>query len=207
MTTTQSIANTLKTMFARYGIPGVLRSDNSPQFRSQEFAEKYQIKHVTSSPHFPASNGQAERAWQTVNKLLKYSDDPFLALLAYRATPLPWCGRLPAELLMGRNIRSTLPMPTSTLVPKWPYNQEFQRSDERFKKHQKTNYDRRHRVRDLPEIPDNTDVWITTGGEPIAGWTVTTADTPRLYIVQTPTGEMRRNRSRLNIAPPTTANN
>ena len=94
---------------------------------------------------------------------------------------------------MGTNIRSTLPMPTSTLVPKWSYIPEFQQADERFKKQQKTDYDRRHRVRDLPEIPDNTDVWITTGGQPIAGRTITSADTPRSYIVQTPTGETRRN--------------
>ena len=205
-TTTQSVTDTLKTMFARYGIPEVLRSDNGPQFNSQEFtqfAEKYNFKHVTSSPHFPASNGQAERAVKTVKKLLKNSKDPFLALLAYRATPLPWCGRSPSELLMGRKIRTTLPMPTSTLVPEWPYLKEFQQADEKFKKQQKTDYDRRHRVRNLPEIPDNTDVWVTTGGHPIAGRTVTFANTPRSYVVQTPTGEMRRNRRQLNIAPPT----
>lgn len=135
-TTTQSVVNTLKETFARYGIPEVVRSDNGPQFSSREFAqfaEKYQIKHITSSPHFPASNGQAERAVQTAKKLLKHSKDPFLALLAYRATPLPWCGRSPAELLMGRNIRSTLPMPTATLIPKWSYIPEFQQVNEKFK--------------------------------------------------------------------------
>ena len=204
-TTTQSVVNTMKTIFARYSIPEILRSDNGPKFSYQEFAqftEKYQFKHVTSIPHFPASNGQVERAVQTVKKLLKNSEDPFLALLSYRATPLPWCGRSPAELLMGRKIRSTLPMPTSTLVREWPYVKEFQQANEKFKQQQKADYDRRHRVQEIPEIPDNT-VLITTGGHPVAGRTVTMAETPRSYIVQTPTGEMRRNRSQLNIAPPT----
>ena len=207
-TTTQSIVNTLKTLFARYGIPEVFRSDNGPQFSSQEFTQfvqKYNIKHVTSSPHFPASNGQAERAVKTLKKLLRNSKDPFEALLAYRATPLPWCGRSPAELLMGRKIRSTLPVTSSTLVPEWSYLKEFQRANETFKQRQKTEYDRRHRVRNLPEIPDNTDVWVRPDGSPIAGRTITSANTPRSYIVQTPTGETRRNRSQLNIQPPTTA--
>ena len=73
-TTSQSIINVLKTMFSSYGIPEELNSDNGPPFSSQEFAElakKYQFTHSTSSPHFPASNGQAERAVQTVKNLLK----------------------------------------------------------------------------------------------------------------------------------------
>ena len=106
---------------------------------------------------------------------------------------------------MGRKIRSTLPVPTATLVPEWPYLEEFQRANETFKQRQKTDYDRRHRVQNLPEIPDNTDVWVRSGGSPIAGRTITSAGTPRSYIVQTPTGETRRNRSQLNIQPPTIA--
>ena len=203
--TTQSVVNTMKTLFAQYGIPEILRSDNGPQFSSRicPICREVPVQACHEQPHFPASNGQVERAVQTVKMLLKNSEDPFLTLLSYRATPLPWCGRSPAELLMGRKICSTLPMPTSTLVPEWPYVKEFQQANEKFKQQQKADYDRCHRVQDLPEIPDNTDVWITTGGHPVAGRTVTMAETPRSYIVQTPTGEMRRNRSQLNIAPPT----
>ena len=158
-----------------------------------------------TSPAAPtsASNGQAERAVQTVKKLLKNAEDPFLTLLTFRATPLPWCRRSPAELLMGRNIRSTLPVPNSSLLPTWPYIQEFQQANKRLKQQQKTDYDRRHRVQDLPEIPNNTEVWVTTGGHPIPGRTIISAGTPRSYIVETPTGETRRNRSQINITPPT----
>ena len=205
-TTTQSIVNTLKAAFARHGIPEILRSDNGPQFSSQEFknfVDKYHIKHNTSSPHFPSSNGQAERAVQTVKNLLKNSTDPFLALLSYRATPLPWCGRSPSELLMGRKIRSTLPTSTQTLTPQWPYLIEFRQANETFKQQQRRDFDQRHRVRDLPNIPDNTDVWITTNGNPVAGRTVQMADTPRSYVVQTPSGQTRRNRSQLNVNPST----
>ena len=203
-TTTQSVVNSLKSVFARHGIPDTLRSDNGPQFASREFREfanSYQFTHTTSSPHFPASNGQAERAVQTVKHLLRNADDPSLALLSYRTTPLPWCGRSPAELLMGRKIRSTLPQTVDSLVPQWAYLQEFRQANEEFKRKQKADHDQRHRVRDLPEIPDNTAVWITTGGSHNPGRIVSSANAPRSYIVQTPSGEVRRNRNQLNVNP------
>ena len=165
----------------RNGIPETVVSDNGPQFSSQEFsdfASNYQFAHVTSSPHYPASNGQAERAVKTAKQLLKNADDPFLALLSYRATPLPWCGKSPAELLMGRKLRSNIPQTTDSLVPQWSYLQEFRAQNKEFKKRQKRDYDRRHRVQDLPAIPDNTDVWVTTGGSPTPGRIITTTDTP-----------------------------
>ena len=84
-----------------------LRSDNGPQFTSnefKEFAKEYQFTHTTSSPHYPPSNGEVERTVKTVKSLLKNAEDPYIALLSYRATPLPWCGKSPAQLLMGRNI-------------------------------------------------------------------------------------------------------
>ena len=93
----------MKTAFAHHGIPETLRTDNGPQFSSQEFVEfakQYDFTHTTSSPHFPASNGQAERAVQIVKHLLKNADDPSLALLSHRATLFPWCERSPAKLLM-----------------------------------------------------------------------------------------------------------
>ena len=205
-TTTQGIVNVLKAAFARHGIPETFRSDNGPQFSSQEFkdfANNYNFQHCTSSPHFPSSNGQAERAVQTVKNLLKNAADPFLALLSYRATPLPWCRRSPSELLMGRKIRSTLPTSTMTLTPQWPYLNEFRQANQEYKQQQKRDFDERHRVGDLPDIPDNTDVWITTNGNPVAGRTVRMAETPRSYVVQTPSGQTRRNWSQLNVNPST----
>ena len=203
-TTSKTIINTLKSLFARHGIPETVRSDNGPQYSSREFAEfakTFQFKHVTSSPHYPASNGQAERTVQTIKNLLKKAEDPFVALLSYRSTPLPWCGRSPAELLMGRIIRSTLPQTTNSLIPHWPYLTEFRRVEYSFKAKQKEDHDRRHQTRDLPEIPKDTKVWVTTNGHHTPGTTITNANTPRSYIVETPSGEIRRNRSQLNINP------
>ena len=85
-TTLAAVVSALQLIFSRHGIPKTLRNDNEPQYSSAEFtrfASTYGFRHDTSSPHFPESNGQAERAVQTVKNLLKQSKDPYLALLSY----------------------------------------------------------------------------------------------------------------------------
>ena len=205
-TTSKSIITSLKTAYSRHGIPEILRTDNGPQFSSIEFAEfvqQYDFTYNTSSPHFPASNGQAERTVQAIKQLLKNADDYHLALLSYRATPFSCCGKSPAELSMGRKIRTLLPQTTASLVPQWHYLPEFKTANRKFKDQQKNYYDVCHRVCSLPDIPDNTDVWITTNGQNSTGRTIRRADAPQSYIVQTPSGELRRNRSQLNVNPST----
>ena len=142
-TTSSSVINALKTMFARFGIPETLISDNGPQFSSLEFKEfsgVYEFNHVTSSPLYPQSNGQAERSVQTVKHLLKDSSDPHIALLTYRSTPFPWCGLSPAQLLMGRCIRSNIPLPKEEMIPKWKYLQDFRVENQKIKDKQKRDY-------------------------------------------------------------------
>jgi len=92
-------------IFVRHGIPDVIVSDNGPQYSSHEFGEivkTLNVKHITSSPHHPQGNGEAERVVKTAKRLLNGNSDPNLALLAYRLTPLSWCQLSPAQLLMGR---------------------------------------------------------------------------------------------------------
>ncbi|XP_049273470.1 uncharacterized protein LOC125759154 [Rhipicephalus sanguineus] len=65
-----------------------------------------------SSPHFPKSNGLAEKGVQVVKRILdkteRSKEDFYLGLLNYRVCPLE-DGRSPAELLMGRSLRTLLP--------------------------------------------------------------------------------------------------
>ena len=64
----------LKSIFARYGIPKVLVSDNGPQFVSfqfKEFCKVYDIKHTPSSLEYPQSNELAENSVKTAKRLLK----------------------------------------------------------------------------------------------------------------------------------------
>ena len=53
-TTSSAIISALKSIFARFGIPEIVLSDNGPQFVSmemKEFSELYRFQHNTSSPH------------------------------------------------------------------------------------------------------------------------------------------------------------
>jgi len=87
-TTSQQVITHLKSQFARHGIPDRMITDNGPQFSSdafKQFTKDYCFQHHTSSPHYPQSNGLAERAVQTVKNLLKKAildkRDLYLALL------------------------------------------------------------------------------------------------------------------------------
>ena len=171
-TTSQGIILALKKIFSRHGIPERVRSDNGPQYSSLEFAEfakSYGFHHITSSPRFPQSNGQAERSIQTLKNLLYKTEDPFMSLLVYRSTPMSWCGLSPAELSMGRKLRSNLPQTIDQLTPKWSYLENFSQSNEAFKKKQQQNYDYRHRARPLTPIPNDSPVWVNMGTSNIPG--------------------------------------
>ena len=118
-TTAPAIVNTMKNVFARWGIPDLVISDNGGQFDSttfKVFAESYGFCHETSCPKFPPSNGEAERAVQIVKSIL-HQPDPQLALMTYRSTPVAATGHSPSELMMGRRIRTTLPVLPRQLKP------------------------------------------------------------------------------------------
>lgn len=198
--TSNSVITALKTLFTRWGIPTSLKTDNGTQFTSyefQEFSKEWDFEHTTSSPHHPQSNGEAERAVATAKSIMKQSDKD-MGLLTYRSTPIPSLGYSPAQLIMGRNIRTTLPTLDSHLVPRWPPLKELQRKDSQTKRRNEANAE----GRDLQPLSpgqlvrmklDHEKEW----GEPV---TVLHAIGPRSYVLQTPSGTIRRHRRHLRVA-------
>ena len=95
---TRRVVLQMKSIFPRHGIPEVLRSNNGPRYALEEFRKcvhEYGFQHVMSFPKYP------QRAVQTMKSLFKKKNDPYMALLVYRTSPLE-NGASPAELLMGR---------------------------------------------------------------------------------------------------------
>ena len=122
-TTSACIVNHMTSMFARHGVTEVVVTDNGPQYASdtfRRFAAARGFLYTTSSPRFPQSNGEAERAVKTLKCLLAKSDNPYDTLLAYRSTPLS-NGYSPAELLMGRKLRTPIPTIPTLLEPQWSH--------------------------------------------------------------------------------------
>nr|XP_055074185.1 uncharacterized protein K02A2.6-like [Misgurnus anguillicaudatus] len=200
-TTSEAVVEHFKSIFARHGIPEVVRSDNGPQFASEcfrVFALDWGFSHVTSSPHFPQSNGQAERAVRTIKNLLKKANDPYLALMAYRASPLA-NGYSPAELLMGRKIRTRVPLIPSQLNPNCPDVEKLVTKELIYKCKQKQNFDRRHKAHNMTHLQPGEHVWVRDMSE--RGTVVSAAGTPRSYLIETPRGTLRRNRFHLSPTP------
>ena len=98
---------------------------------------------------------------------------------------------------MGRQIRTTLPQIKCHHEPKWLYLKKFRQLDKKYKSQQKRNYDTHHRARPLPELADDTPVWVRTENSQQRGRVVSTSDEPRSYDVSTPTGQVRRNRQHM----------
>ena len=119
----------LRNLFARFGIPQQIVSDNGPQFVSEEFqlfAKANGIRHITSAPYHPATNGLAERSVQTFKRALRSMSESSSSvreklakfLMAYRNTPHATTGESPAMLMIKRPLRTRLDLVKPSLNKK-----------------------------------------------------------------------------------------
>ena len=115
--TAKHVASHFSQVFSEYGWPDTLLTDNGPCYASQEFKKlmlDMSVNHITSSPHYPQSNGLAEKYVQIVKNLFIKAHEEWTdyqkALMIYRNTPLDDNLLSPMQLLQGRAARSDLPM-------------------------------------------------------------------------------------------------
>lgn len=107
----------LNGFFARLGFPVVMVSDNARYFTSiefEKFCEENGVRHITSPPYHPASNGPAENAVRVVKKtfykqlLHSFRDNKNIddiihqQLYIYRNTPHSTTNKTPFEMLFNR---------------------------------------------------------------------------------------------------------
>ncbi|XP_054259897.1 uncharacterized protein K02A2.6-like [Macrosteles quadrilineatus] len=203
--TTSEIIEKCKSIFCRHGIPVELRSDCGTQFASQRtclensefkvFAQKYNFKLTTSSPGHHQSNGSAEAAVKIAKSVLrKNKEDPYLALLSYRNTPLTANGLSPAQLLFNRRLRDNLPVLPQKLSER-PDLSSFKKREEKYRESYKNQYDKHHGTRDLPQLQRGQKVWIKDLKR--QGTITNLANEPRSYWVNTERNTVRRNRYHL----------
>ena len=204
-TTAKQVIKHCKSQFSRHGIPDVLISDNGPQFSShefQQFIKQYQIDHRTSSPYHPQSNGMAEKAVQTIKRLMKKAahdgNDHYLALLEYRNTP--WSDTLgsPAQRLMGRRTKTLIPTANTLLKPATINPTVVQEELQKHRKQQKMFYDRQAKPLKSLKIGDSVLMTSKDGTWKPAKVTSISQRAPRSYNIVTPQGQYyRRNRKDL----------
>ena len=108
-----------------FGPPLEIVTDNGPQYVGQPYEDiilyrKLNIKHTTTSPRYPQSNGLIERQVRTVKgiiqKCAKTGNDTLIALQQHRCTPLDSNLSSPSEIIFNRPIRTTLPSHHPTLM-------------------------------------------------------------------------------------------
>jgi len=198
MTSTETIRY-IESVLAIHGIPKTLVTDNAKQFTSMEFKQftkEWDFNHITSSPHYPKSNGFIERTVRTVQLCLKKAKEsrqnPQIALLNLRTTPVDNSIPSSAEILFNRTVRTILPCASRQC----PNNGEQIRNQ--FKKRQsqqKKYYDRTSKY--LPPLADNQPIYmqhpVQQTWEPAT--IISTSNEPRSYIIENPAGGIfRRNR-------------
>ena len=115
--TAKHVASHFSQVFSEYRWLDTLLTDNGPCYAAQEFKQlmmDMSVNHITSSPHYPQSNGLAEKYVQIVKNLFikayEEGTDYQKALMIYRNTPLDDNLLSPMQLLQGRAARSDLLM-------------------------------------------------------------------------------------------------
>ena len=201
-TTAQSTINQFRNIFATEGAPQVLITDNGPPFNSSElrrFCQEWNLEHYTSSPNYPQSDGQAERAVQTVKQRMarckEDGQDFKQALLQMRTTPISKDLPSPFEILHGRPGRTVYGQAAQTVLNLRDVKQKLIQRQEKTAEH----YNKRHAVRELPPLHESQSVLIQ---HKEGNWEPATVKQvgpePRSYLCETNTGKIfRRNRKHI----------
>ena len=191
-TTAKCTINVIQCLFARYGFPREVVTDNGPQFIADEFKSFLKargIKHTLCPPYHPSSNGLAERHVQTFKRLFnKYEGSQVLShklseiLMHYRNVPNSTTGKSPAELFLKRTPRTKL----SLMKPSLQSNVESKQAAAKLQRDGKSpvmrSYDLYQRVL-VKNSRGGKEKWIHG--------TIVKVKGPLTYIVRLP-GNVRR---------------
>eukprot|EP00731_Ephydatia_muelleri_P026680 Em0018g780a len=192
-TTAQKTVDILRHIFAAYGLPEQLVSDNGPQFVAKEFEDfmlKNGIRHIRSAPYHPATNGLVERFVQSFKRAMETGKNSGQTLqhrlssflLAYRSSPHSVTNVSPCSLFLQRELRTKLDLLRQTTEQIVRKKQE----------EQKEGHDKNTRERVFEQ---NDIVWASNFGvgERWVKGKIKQSSGPSLYLVELADGrEWRR---------------
>ena len=120
--TSSRVIPVLRRMFCRWGTPEEISTDGGTNLASSEvldFYRRWGVKLRLSSVHYPQSNGRAEAAVRSAKRMIRDNvrgdgsldtDELARALMQHRNTPLRETDKSPAQLVLGRQLRDSIPM-------------------------------------------------------------------------------------------------
>ena len=127
----RDVTAAIREIFCTSGAPDVIYTDQGPQFMAREcqkIFEHWGVEHITSSPHYPQSNGRAEAAVKSMKKLIRRTWDFKRgglnmekwteAIIQYKNTP-DSSGLSPTQRLFGQPIQDMLPAHWRSFAPEW----------------------------------------------------------------------------------------
>ena len=157
---------------------------------------------MTSSPYNSKANGKAESAVKTCKQIMRKSkdacSDPYLAILDHRNTPSQGFLSSPAQRLMSRRTKTLLPTASVLLSPEVVDARHTERDMKRSQNQQATYYNKRASDRQVLEEGDTVRPQpFRIGRKDWSRGTVVKRLDESSYVVDTPTGVLRRNRQHL----------
>ena len=186
--TAETVIQKFTQLFSQYGNPKSLTTDNGPPFSSEvftQFMSTQRVEQITSSAHYPKSNGFIERQVKTMKKALaiattsgKTLDD---VLLSLRSRPIGPNLPSPREIL--HNCTEEYPgQPSHPVDCEQVRNYLLDR-----KTTQKEYHDKSHNARPLSELEPGHKILFLSPREEnqyLEGTITTKAATPRSYYIE-----------------------
>nr|XP_006820942.1 PREDICTED: uncharacterized protein K02A2.6-like [Saccoglossus kowalevskii] len=186
--TSRTVISKIKRHFTVHGIPHTIISDNAGQFASiefKQFSKEWNFNHITSNPEYPQSNGLAERAVQSAKKLLEKTEregsDLYLNLLNLRNVPSDNTLGSPAQRLMSRRTRTSVPISKPLLNPHIKNSRKISSQLSKKRGQKKKHFDKSAKAL-TPLKPNQTVRLQTPNGYNRLGLVKHISNNPRSYI-------------------------
>ncbi|KAK0135266.1 hypothetical protein N1851_028900 [Merluccius polli] len=163
-TSANVVVPSMDSVFAMFGIPRVVRTDNGPPFNGSQFAQfaSYMgFHHRKITPLWPQANATAERFMRTLGKIIRiapmqglpWKQQLNIFLREYRSTPHCTTGRSPAELMFQRPMNTKIPSACRITIPT---DSEVRKRDTEAKSKMKACSDNRRHATPSNIVPGDT---------------------------------------------------